>query len=412
MVALSILNYMLRRDILYPPFIFCAVWCTATTAFLLFPMRINNLGAETVGVFIGGAACLSAGAALGKQLFSRRASESFSSDTRNFQPAKLLLLYCLCTVPLFFYETVQLAGQFSFSPVFLIAAKHGIVQAAENGGRAYSNVVVRSAPLISVLTTWLLIAEKQRKILIILAAIASVFLCVLTAGRIWLLMLLCGSFVLTTLRRRDRSLGSVYRKVAIIGLSGLLVMTCFTLLVKPETQERNGLSVAATLSMVYIAGPLAGFDYRVEHAKAFEDEPDTTLAPLLSPFGAAGLVRLRAMPTYEDNVDVPFPMNVFTFYRPYYHDFGFLGCLLVPMFLGICSSYFYEASIAGNRVAWFLLSINTYVFAYSIFTTLNQFALYGYTFAFAFLYYAVMRKAPVIRLWRSAKSQSAQEISS
>lgn len=399
---LVVLNYWAGRcNVLYPPFVFCAVWCVATSVYLNCPVAIDELDYKTIGILVGGAACLSIGALIGRIAFSTSAPVWFSQRVRNTQWGELLLLYCLFMVPIFFYETLRLVGHFNFSPEFLIAVKAHVVDSLSEGDALYGNKLVRSAPMVSILTAWLFVVEARKKLLVIVAITISIIFCVLTAGRSGFLMLICGIFVLVIFRRPNRTFSAVFRRIAVISTLGVVVMTLFTLLVKQETQTEDGLKVASTMTAVYIAGPLAGFNYRVLHPGEFEGQPHSTFAAVLLPLTGTGLFHLRPMPVFEDFVQVPFPINVFTFYKPYYQDFGVAGCLVLPFAIGFLSSFVFEASMRGNQVALFLLCVNIYIFAYSTFTTLNQFALYAYTAAYAVSYFGLLSRLPIVRLPRA-----------
>lgn len=63
----------------------------------------------------------------------------------------------------------------------------------------------------------------------------------------------------------------------------------------------------------------------------------------------------------------PLPTNVYSYIKPYYLDFGYLGIFIVPLFLGFVQQYFYFRARRGSFVFLFLTSILMYPLLMQVF---------------------------------------------
>ena len=63
----------------------------------------------------------------------------------------------------------------------------------------------------------------------------------------------------------------------------------------------------------------------------------------------------------------PLPTNVYSYIKPYYMDFGYLGIFVLPLFLGFLQQYFYFRARKGSFVFLFLSSILMYPLLMQVF---------------------------------------------
>jgi len=342
LLILTVLNYWFTRDVLYPGFLFCLVWLAATVGYLLFPGLIAPLGWRAAIIFASGATLMSLGCILGNRpLFKRSVTEVSPQLTPNPLSGRLLLIYVAIICPFFFLDTVRLAGGFEWSPMFFIRARDAIVAVHRaSDAPAYSNRILSTAPMTSILTVWILmLGHHSRRAIYCSVAIAS-FMCILTTGRTGTLQLLCGCAVIVALKRQDRSVAAMRTKLVLIATGVLLLFTATTLLTKRETQGDDMLAAASTMTMSYIAGPLAAFDFGIHH---FEESE-----------------HLDAF------VGVPFYTNVYTAYRTYYLLVRDL-CSIPFLLFGAVHGILYHAAVRGRRIASFLMAYLYYALVLSPF---------------------------------------------
>jgi oligosaccharide repeat unit polymerase len=395
-------NYSISRDILYPGFMFSAVWSLAVAVYDFFPFDIDQLGWTTVCIFLGGNLCFSAGCAVGDRPLSKRPAW-FTESARNNRPRRLLLLYSIVMVPLVAYSAMRMAGVYNLSSAFFIAARDAILLSKTEGRSVYGNLLVNGAPTISVSTAFILVMEENNRWLSAAGIGAAIMLGLLTTGRVVWLLLFCGLTMLALLQRPSRSILAMWKRLATTAMIIVLALMLVTLLTKNETQteatgDKSGLEVAAGLLAYYIGGPLAGFDYIVRHPESFLDAPNNTFAQVLGPLSALGF-RYTPPPEYDPFFPVPFPINVFTAYKNYYVDFGLMGCFAAFTFFGFISGYLFHSAKRGNQVAIFLFA---YLFFAMLFTPFqdvyHSFNRYAYVTVFGLVYFCVSRCPPKFKL--------------
>ncbi len=379
LTLLAMVNYALKADILYPAFVFCVVWDLAATVSVVSPVDIDPLSWRAFTIFAGGALCLSLGCALGDRALNKYGRAAFTSETRNSQPRRILLLYSLVMLLLFARDTARLGGGFSFSPQFFIAARDAIVDAATYGESVYSSRILSTAPMISILTAWIMLMEEPRKSLKAVAVVIAVIMGILSTGRVMLLQFFCGWMVIKLLKRPDRSLHAMGPIAISLTLALLVVMTGLTLLTKRDTQTDDALRVATNLTAVYLSGPLAAFDYGTFHP-----------------------AEVQSTSVIEPIVLVPLPVNVYTMYKPYYLRFGMAGCFLVMLLAGLIHGGLFHASSENNHVAAFFMAYLYFALTISLLSdTYGLWVRHLEVVIFAVLYFGFIRKAPHIAITKN-----------
>ena len=83
---------------------------------------------------------------------------------------------------------------------------------------------------------------------------------------------------------------------------------------KTWVQQPGGFGITDGVWM-YIAGPLATFNYAVYHPEAFQGQPAAVFSQVLTPLSQLGLVRYQTLTQvngfpFDKFVYVPFPGNV------------------------------------------------------------------------------------------------------
>jgi len=395
--ALTSINYFVARSVVYPPFLYCGVWLIATIAYLFYPREIDLLTWESVFIFAGAAVCFSVGALVGKRRLAKGGRASFDLPTNNSQPRRLLLLYSIVTVPFFLSDTVRISGMpFTLTPEWLIATRAAIINSFLAGVAPYSSKFVSMAPNIAVLTAWLLILEERRRSIVILGCIVAILLSVLTTGRLVLLQFICGWMVLAVLKRKDQSITAFGKILMLSGAGALLIITALSLVTKSETQGDDAVSVALEMTMAYAAGPLAAFDYVVDHPREFAGHSSTVFADILAPAAEIGLTRYDPPPLIDSFSYIPFPMNVYTMLKPYYLDFGVVGCLLALLVIGMIHGFTFAAANHGNRLAALFLAYLAYAVIFSPFgDSYHLLQRHIYVIGYGMMYFFVARNLPV-----------------
>jgi oligosaccharide repeat unit polymerase len=182
----------------------------------------------------------------------------------------------------------------------------------------------------------------------------------------------CGAVTLLLLKTSDRSLARTAKPLGLAALGILVVMGSLSL-TKSWAQNPEGYTAIDGVWM-YIAGPIATFDYAIYHPEAFRDQPAVVFAQVLTPLSELHLIRYQTFQEKEGSkldkfVYVPFPGNVYTAYKPYYEDFGLTGCLIAFGSFGLIEGYLFFRAVRGNRYAIFFFA---YLAGALMFTTFDD----------------------------------------
>jgi oligosaccharide repeat unit polymerase len=395
------LNYRHAHDVLYPAFVMSAIWWFAIAAYVFCPLQLDPLSWATALVFAAGAASFSVGCLIGNTpIFG--GAKRVSQVPGNPQVRALLVLYSALTVPWFLYDTARIAGtSFSLSSTFFIEARVAVVNSLRDDVVPYSNKLVSSAPLIAILTAFVLLMEEKRTWVKGVAIGVALLLALLTTGRVALLQLFAGGLALSLLRIPDRSLAAVSKKLIVSALIGLGLLVAVTFITKAETQTEDGRSaqIVTDMTFAYIAGPLAAFDYAVRHPGVFANEINNTFASTLGPISAISGAHFKVPPMVEPWVYVPVPLNVYTAYKPYYVDFGLLGCVVAFALFGYIHGALFRKALMGSPFARFLFAGLFFAIIFMPFTdSYSNVFRYVYLIGYGVFYFILLKQMPSLRL--------------
>ena len=178
----------------------------------------------------------------------------------------------------------------------------------------------------------------------------------------------------------SRQLGT--RQVVVIGVSAVLLLGAFltinALLRKGVADAAIGYGFPRALrSLVdpylYASAPVAAFNELVrDHTLSGDMSGPLTFWPVhraLFGFGLEGTPASFVAP----DVDVPFPVNVYTFLEPYWREYGVAGCVGISWFLGLAGGALHRVAVAG-KTALARLPYAIFAFAIVISPFINHFS--------------------------------------
>jgi oligosaccharide repeat unit polymerase len=364
LVAMSCGNYFIGgRDVLYPGFMYTAVWALVAGAFLVCPEKVDPLGWKSVTVFLAGGASFSVGSLIGNRSILRSngdESRPLEIADSNAQFRNALVLCTVVTTFLFLIIILRSAGGLLYLAINLLMLLNGAdspLYDADSLSPA-SSAFILSAALLPILTLWVLLMEDKRRWKIWLCVVCIAIFQVLVTRRGLVMGAFCGSVTLILLKAKDRTIRKAGLPLSIAAL-GIVILMAVMSLTKYWAQGPNRISPASG-AWHYITGPLAAFDYYVEHPDEYADQPAAVFDQILTPLSRLGLIRYQTLMEVDGSsldrfLEVPFPANVYTAYKPYYHDFGPLGCFAAFAFFGFVEGLlFYRATRGGPIAAFFL----------------------------------------------------------
>jgi oligosaccharide repeat unit polymerase len=392
LLLLTLLNYFAHRSVLYPPFIFSAMWLLVMGVDCLRLIEVDTVHSNTLVIVVAGATAFSIGGwiagvtsrkVLRVHLFPPM-PRSNSRFVRN-----LLLIILLCGLPVLFYQILQLSKGASGFGV-LMRARQAQVEAAQNGEPVHS-LVLDYFVMIATMASLIFATEKRDRQFWIVTAIAFVG-CVLSTGRTSLLLLIAGLSAIHLLQKRQESFLAALR---LLRWPIILFVSLYIGLIFADKNTRGmtgGTSGIVTYFVLsYIVGPLSAFDTVVQNPAYFEAGTNHTFEFPLKLADALHLTTYTAPPKLDHFVMVPFPTNVYTVFKFYFLDLGATGAVVLFLFIGLVHSLLYLKAREGGRFSTFLFAFSLYsvlmvIFDDAYYTT----GVFLRLFAFGFLYFILV----------------------
>jgi oligosaccharide repeat unit polymerase len=363
-LLLTVLNYRAHRSVLYPPFIFCAMWLIDLAVFRLGPIEINPLHGNTLAIVAAGAAAFSIGGLLAnlvpRALLCIHLFPLKPKRTPNFLRNTLMILL-LCILPFMFYETLRLSNSQGGGFNILRQASQAQLEAIGNGE---SPSVSLHLVAIALGVSFLFATEKRDRQFWVVTVVTFI-MCILVTGRTELLLLISGLCAIYLLQTKQESLRRAmhFLRWPIALFVVLFIGLIFT---NKNTEGMTGgvAGIANSFVFGYIAGPLAAFDLVVQHPTDFIMTTSHTFQFPLSLAANLHLITDYVKPQQLVNfVFVPFPINVYTVFKYYFLELGTVGAVVLLFFIGLLHSLLYLKARQGGR-------FSTYLFAFSIYPVL------------------------------------------
>lgn len=358
LTAMTYANYVIGgRDVLYPAFTYTSIWGLVAFAYDVCPIQVDRLGLKTVAIFLAGGAAFSIGSFLGNRPLIRakyvEPGEKKSPKNCDNPQARNLLLGCTILVTiLFLIQIIRLAGGISglnLSFLLWLNSPWGPLEQLD----PLTNLIVGSSGFLAVLTLWVLLMEEKSRWKIALCVFCVCLFPLFVTQRGLVMVTFCGCITLFLLKRRDRS----FRKMAApLGIAALTIVSLMSLMSLTKYWVQSGQFSATNGAWMYITGPLAAFNYAVYHPAQYEDQPAAVFAQVLTPLSQLQLIHYRTSMEVDGSaldrfVQVPFPANVYTAYKPYYEDFGALGCFTAFTLFGFIEGIVFYSAIRGRPLA-------------------------------------------------------------
>ncbi len=406
-------NYFLgRRRVLYPPFVYSLIWCGVTYLYGLSLIEMDKVDSITWWAIVSGATVFSIGSWIAqlapKRLLRLRVHElnhRTSSDCGKY----LLVAVCVLSLPLLFREILSLGATGGLG--LLANTRQATIDIANSGGSLLSYPALTYLPTFSVWVTILLFMEGGGKSTLFRLAVAvAVVCCLLATGRGLFLMLVSGLTYLYLFNKKDGSIRTAFRiaLVPLLVFSSIFVGIIF--INKNLTSFSGGVSgFFAFFILGYILGPLGGLNYVLTHPAQFASEPHRTFEFFLKVFSALSGISFQPPQILDKFAFVPFPVNVYTLYKPLFTDFGFAGMLLAVFFIGLIQTVVYLRAREGGKIALFFSALLIYSSVMSIFDdAYTDFQHMILAIVLLALYYGILNRIvtgisprfPVIRLPR------------
>lgn len=366
-LLLVVLNYRAHRSVLYPPFIFCAMWLLDLAVIRSGLIEVDPIHGNTLAIVAAGAASFSVGGLLAsftpQELLRIHLFPAKPKRTPDFL-RNALMVVLLCGLPVMLYHTWQLSKSQGGGFNILAQARLAMVEEVQNEEPSESILLAATFTSIATFASLLFATEKRDRKFWVVTVIA-LFACVLSTGRTNLLLLISGLSALRLLQRKQESLLGAMRLLRwpIALFIALYIGLIFT---NKDTEGMTGgvTGVATYFVLSYIAGPLAAFDRVMQQPGDFIMTANHTFQFPLHLAATLHLITNYTKPPRLDTfIFVPFMTNVYTVFKFYYLELGTVGAIVILFFVGLIHSLLYLKARQGGR-------FSTFLFAYSMYPVL------------------------------------------
>jgi oligosaccharide repeat unit polymerase len=400
LLLLTFLNYKIARSVLYPPFIFSAIWVLPITIYAAGFIPTDSIRPATFYLICLGDLFFSLGGAAAMLIPQFIVSIRFRKwrfSQHTYWVKFLFLVFGIFNCLLLLKHTISLSA-FGIGPTFLSRARAAGVELAMemNQGNAKDSISYFGfIPSWSIFTTALFQIERKDFYFYTSAAVTFIS-CILTTGRTSLFLMFTSIAAIGLLRSNRITLTSSWR---ILRWPTGLLLFLFCLLIftnKQGLEESDSVIHIVSFSILsYIVGPTVALDKVLYNPSDFALTTNHTFKFFYKVASLFLKTNYTPPPLIDQFVYVPFPTNVYTVYKFYFLDFGFIGCICLIAIIGFIHTVLYRRALAINAFAIFCFSLSMYsilmVFfddAYLLFGTITNATVF-YTIYMLMRHYSV-----------------------
>lgn len=360
--CLMLRNYSVSRSVIYPPFLFSALWLLVLSVYQCGLVEINPLHGKLMFLLGLGTLSFSVGGEIARLIPQRLISIRLKigdnlGKARPVHLTKILILIAAFVGMIFVaHNTISLGLKGGAGSIMTNARNAGIEES--NSGAKFA--IVNYVWVWANLSATLFLIEKRDRLFWLMAGIALAA-AVFTTGRVPILQLFCMLTTVQLIKTNKLRFLSAFRFARIPILIFLLLYIVLIFTNKDTSGMSGGVVGIVTYFVVgYIIGPTAAMDYVVQHAREYMHQPQHTFKFPLEIGAALHLWTYTPPPLLDIFIQVPFPANVYTGYKFYFTDFGFAGCILAVGIIGFLQTLLYRKALTGS-------SLGIYFYAFTVF---------------------------------------------
>jgi oligosaccharide repeat unit polymerase len=355
LVTIAAFSYARLRDPLYPPVFHSALWALIITLYELYRPAMVDLPATAYVIVLSGALTYAAG--------SYWATFGFSLENAVTRPRRIPnplvgeILVGLSVVGFYFFakRAMVVAADGPFDN-FLVNIRY------VTGGNSFVDEdAIGSFGAVSYLVSLSVIALAVQFMLrefhgtrwryYLSLGVAGAY-AVLTTGRTFLMIV-----VILTL-----GLNLITGKIS-AKRGGLILLTvgavAFTIMgIALGKGGGAGVDIVYDEFRMYLLGGLAAFGQHIQEAQHLDWGTNILRTPLLVLRHVGISVPVPEL--MKEYRFVPDPTNVYTFYLPYFDDFGYVGAFVAPFVIGALQGKVYRLARAGSAQFMILFALLLY----------------------------------------------------
>jgi len=361
LLILTFANYRISKSVLYPPFVFTFMWLLDFAVISLHVIELDEFHASSLLLFGFGAAVFSFGGAIAWLMPDLLTStkikigDSLGHPRGGHLAKKIALVICFILMAALTRDTYHKGVTFSAQGSFLANARDASVSGVADDGA--------SLPLLAYASGWTLscaalsFIEKRDKYFWAMSLIALIT-SIMTTGRGPVIQLILCLVTIHLIKSKRLSIQQAFKaaKIPIAIFAALYIILTFTNK-NTSTIEGGFIGVMQAYLVGYIVGPAAGMDYVLEHASDYANLPNATLQFPLKIGASLHLWSYTPPPFLDEFVHIPFLTNVYTGYKGFFTDYGYVGCLICIFIIGFLHTLLYKKAIIGSSLGLYLFSL-------------------------------------------------------
>jgi oligosaccharide repeat unit polymerase len=404
LAALVIANYHFKRSVLYPPFLFCAMWLFDACLYRAGLIQVDPLHLATLCLIAAGALVYSFGGVLAflvsRRLIATRISLIGQPKIAGKWLRNLIVFSLAISVVIAIRQLMSLAAATGgVGGAFFAVARNAIVENINEGTGA--NHLYTYVWGWTILAAALFYSEADQRFSWLTAALAFVS-CVLSGARGGFLFLFSALTCIFLIRsKRERFIEAMqFARWPMLAFFFLFVGLFFV-----DKTVQSGASTAISFAgqhlVEYIVGPTAALDLVLQHPSDYTGLPNHTFRFFLRAVSAVGLLSYQPPAALDRFVFVPFGTNVYTVYKFFVTDFGAPVALACIGVVGFLHSLLFRKAHTQSVLGLYLFSITVFSVLMVIFDDVySQFGLYFEALMSAAIYLTV--KSIPWNIFRSA----------
>jgi oligosaccharide repeat unit polymerase len=354
LLATVIVDNLVDKSILYPPFIFNTIWFLVILIYFIFkiidPGEMDTLHANTLVLVVGTNILFALGGFYVRYQFRKKPSEiSFKPTAIPELLSDLILLITIISLILLVFKAKDLASHV-WAKNFFIALRYQLTNMRLTYGILdYFLVFGLFASLFRLYTfdDFSELNTKQKVKLIISILVSFAFLA-LSTGRTFLFFYFITVFMTIYLKGK-------FRSKYVLTFFILAFASFITIGIVLNKGGQFGDSIGDNTKqglhqlLAYFDGPVLALD-RFINSDFEHTFGKNTFRFFIALLYELNIIKIPPVDIVKEWIFVPYPTNVFTVFYQYVMDFGFIGCWIIIFFFGIVHTWmFYRAKTSGNH---------------------------------------------------------------
>lgn len=352
---------------MHPGVIQACVWSFVLGMYVLQQDLLSPVSLRVFLVVLAGVLTFSLGAYTACRGF--RAPKQPVADL-DFEP-KAWIMNVLVWLPIiglipFLATVIMLGSDGPFEAFFQnLRSNIGNVESRSGGGAFGVWAYLIPISFASIGVQVLLERYRTHRTVFIVSFLVALVYAFFTTGRSFVLLLLLMVAGILLITRRVSAV-----KTAAVAVSvGLVVFLGLGLLVNKGGTIVGGAEIEIVnlwrVFLVYLLGPLPALDIYLQ-TSAGAGSGEHVFRTIYAVLAFVGL-DVEVPPLVQDYVLIPFPTNVYTFFQPYYTDFGLAGVILAPFLFGWLHGALYRRASMGHLFSIMMYALLLYALVFQFF---------------------------------------------